>query len=255
MPLLGRFSLYAALALAHAHSWVEEVRHICEDRTFCGDAGYPRGYVPRTSEYFLTEGDITMTYLLPPNGRINGAILPSDHICMPSQRLFNETLSSPSLRARPSDRIALRYQENGHITLPTAKIGKLTPGSAFIYGTSHSHPNDTLLGIHHKWSTDGSGGDKRGRLLANSPFDDGHCYQVNNSTESRRRQTLPQPPHDTEEGINLWCENEVTLPHDLVAGSIFTLYWVWDWPTAANPSLYEAGKEEIYTTCIDIIVE
>ena len=195
-----------------------------------------------------------MTHLLPPDGRSGGQVLPSDLMCMPSQESSNDTLGSPSLSARPSDKIALRYQENGHITLPAAKIGKLTPGSVFIYGTSHSHSNDTLLGIHRVWSTDGSGGDRRGRLLLNTTFDDGSCYQVNDSEESRLRQSLPQAPHDREEGVNLWCGNIFTLPSDLRSGTVFTIYWVWDWPAEANRSLHEVGKEEIYTTCIDILI-
>lgn len=43
------------------------------------------------------------------------------------------------------------------------------------------------------------------------------------------------------------------IPDDAVIGSVQTLYWVWDWPTA--PGMAEAppgGKPEIYTTCIDV---
>ena len=44
MSFLSQSLFYLVLALAHAHSWVEEVRHVCDNGTFCGDAGYSRGY-------------------------------------------------------------------------------------------------------------------------------------------------------------------------------------------------------------------
>jgi hypothetical protein len=54
-------------------------------------------------------------------------------------------------------------------------------------------------------------------------------------------------------GADLWCQQDIALPQDAPVGKPFTLYWVWDWPTAPNvdPALPD-GKEEIYTTCIDI---
>ena len=51
--------------------------------------------------------------------------------------------------------------------------------------------------------------------------------------------------------IHLWCQVTVDLPDDLPLDSLYTLYWVWDWPTTAIPGVVEA-KEEIYTSCIDI---
>ncbi|KAL9066780.1 MAG: hypothetical protein Q9157_007028 [Trypethelium eluteriae] len=195
-----------------------------------GNPGYPRGNVPRNSYAFLTQHDATMTHLLPPNGRPGGEIWDTDLMCMPSQERFNETAGSPILNTTAGSTILLRYQENGHITLPNT-------------------PPDTLKAIHNIWTQDGKGGDQKGSLLAKLPFDDGTCYQVNDSPESYRRQRLPQPQHDAYEGTNLWCGNTVEIPKGVRPG-IHSLYWVWDWPS------YEHGvqKPEIYTTCIDIEV-
>jgi hypothetical protein len=33
---------------------------------------------------------------------------------------------------------------------------------------------------------------------------------------------------------------------------VYTLYWVWDWPTASGTSHVPTEKPEIYTTCMDI---
>lgn len=35
---------------------------------------------------------------------------------------------------------------------------------------------------------------------------------------------------------------------------MYTLYWVWDWPTAARTPGFPNGKPEVYTTCMDVDV-
>lgn len=194
-----------------------------------------------------------MTNLIPPNGRLDNIILPSDPICRPSQQMANETAGSLSLRAQAGTRVALRYQENGHITRADDLPGKSSPGRVFVYGTARSQPQDSLLDIHKVWNADGTGGDGRGRLLLNADFDDGACYQKNTSPLSHARQELPQREHDAWEGGDLWCSSDVVIPQDLASGSMYTLYWVWDWPTAPRPEL-PMGKQEVYTTCIDVYV-
>lgn len=54
----------------------------------------------------------------------------------------------------------------------------------------------------------------------------------------------------------LLCETDVLLPKDLLIG-LYTLYWVWQWPTAPNEDQrIPDGKDEYYVSCIDIdIVE
>jgi hypothetical protein len=195
-----------------------------------------------------------MTCLLPPNDRDTNVILPTDRICMDSQQqVDSQTEGSPALVATKGSKIALRYQENGHVTLPQNTPGK-PPGSGTVsvYGTVSSDPEDSLLEIHNVWTTDGRGGDGRGRLLSRQSFDDGECYQINSGPISLDRQRrFPHIP-DAIQGADLWCRNLLELPSDIEAGSFYTLYWDWDWPTAFGTPGAENGKLEIYTTCMDI---
>ena len=140
--------------------------------------------------------DLTMVNLIPPNGRADGPkILPTDRICKDTQTTTNQTEGNPRSRALAGSAISLRYQENGHVTLPENQPGKPgNRGTVFIYGTNESKPDDSLLRIHKVWSTGGDGGDMCGKLLAVQDFDDGICYQVNNGTVSKQRQV--QSPHE-----------------------------------------------------------
>lgn len=137
-----------------------------------------------------------MTHLIPPLDRMDQIIRPSGNICMQSQETFNQTVGSPMLEASAGSWIVLRYQENGHVTIlsPDSRAvpGKPTPGVVFVYGTTQPSSDDKLQALHNVWTADGNGGDGRRLLLARSSFDDGVCYQINNTTESQRRQSLPQ---------------------------------------------------------------
>lgn len=195
-----------------------------------------------------------MTYLLPPNSRDRNELYTGDLICRESQIISNQTLESPSLSASPGASIMLMYQENGHVTLLNSTPFKTSSGMVSVYGTSSSHPSDKLLHIHHTWTPNGKGGDRRGRLLSREPFDDGRCYQTSSSPESFRRQSLPHRERTKFEGNDLWCGVMVSLPHDVIRGSTYTLYWVWDWPTEPRAPELPRGKIEIYTTCLDIKV-
>lgn len=42
------------------------------------------------------------------------------------------------------------------------------------------------------------------------------------------------------------------LPKDIVAGSVYTLYQFWRWPTAPGTPDVPQGKDGYYTTCSDI---
>lgn len=238
--------------LASSHSWVEQLMNIAPNGTFIGEPGYPRGNVKRgTSEF----NDPAMTYLLPPNTRPAGdGILPSDMICKETQRTTKQTPGSPRLRAIPGAAIALRFQENGHVSLPDAQLGKpKNRGHVYVYGTTNPRPNEKLLDIHKVWNSAGTGGDRRGILLSKQNFDDGRCYQINDKPISKLRQAkFPHHP-DQLMGADMWCQQDIALPHNVPVGKPYTLYWVWDWPTAAgvDPGLPK-GKVEIYTTCMDV---
>lgn len=198
--------------------------------------------------------DFAMQNLIPPNGR--SEILATDNICKSTQRKPNVTDYSPMLQISASSKLLLRYQENGHVTLRYRDDGaslprKPTAGTVWVYGTNRSSQDDKIMSIHGVWNKDGTGGDGRGILLAEAPFDDGECYQVNESEESVRRQALPQRRHTEREGRDLWCGIALRLPSDLQAGTNYTLYWVWSWPTLLNEQPQQ-WEQEIYTSCMDI---
>lgn len=237
-----------------AHSWVEQLSVISASGAFVGAPGYPRGNVLRTIPGF---NDNEMVNLIPPNGRPAGNIIfDTDLMCRSSQTKGSQTSGSPVLTASPGDMIALRYQENGHVTEPWNQPGKPdNRGTVFIYGTSQSSDSDTFLGIHKVWNSDGTGGDGRGILLATRNFDDGQCYQINLFNISEARQTKFPHTANSLMGADLWCQADVTIPSTAETPSVYTLYWVWDWPTSLETSGQPDRLQEIYTTCIDINLE
>lgn len=244
-------ALLGLTSFASAHTWIEQMNVISSNGSFTGEPGYARGNVLRTAPNF---GDPLMTNLIPPNGRPTGnEILSTDPMCMPSQQTQTQTDGSPRLQAAAGSAIALRYQENGHVTLPQNQPGKpANRGTVFVYGTTQPSPNDTLLAIHKVWNADGTGGDKRGVLLSSQNFDDGRCYQENSSPIAAQRSSEFVKIADPLMGINLWCQQDIALPVDAPSGQPYTLYWVWDWPTAVGTVGEPDGKQELYTTCMDV---
>lgn len=253
---------------AAAHSWVEQLMVIGSDGQFKGTPGYARNNTMRTAPGF---SDPVMVHILPGQGqpaieqRDGKAPVPaspediqgvqaSDAMCKKTQQAQYQSNGSPRLKAAAGDMVALRYEENGHVTLPKNQPGKPdNRGNVYIYGTTQPKSDEKFLDIYGKWNTDGTGGDKRGKLLATQPFDDGQCYQVNGGSISADRQK--QYPHSAGQlmGTDLWCQNDIKIPTDAQSGKPYTLYWVWDWPTipGVDPGLPK-GKAEIYTSCMDI---
>jgi hypothetical protein len=253
--VVSRLLVFAHIfTTAIAHSWVEQLMVIAPNGTFVGSPGYPRGNVLRTDPAF---NDKTMTNLIPPDGRANlSQILPSDRLCKGTQRKQSQTDGSPRLQASPGAAIALRFQENGHVTLPQNQPGKpRNRGTVYVYGTTEPKNDERLLDVHNVWNKEGTGGDGRGVLLSTQNFDDGRCYQINSGQISEHRQATYQHEANQLMGADLWCQQDIALPSEAPTGKPYTLYWVWDWPTApgVDPSLPN-GKQEIYTTCIDVDV-
>lgn len=246
MLLRSIYVFAVSFPLTIAHSWVEQLRRIDLDGTMQGKPGFVRGAVSRLDPEFA--GDLSMQYLLPPNGR-NPELYISDHICKDTQTIGNYSERFPQLLAQPGDYIALQHQENGHVTLPQNTPQKNSSGMIYVYGTSSPAEFDTLLSIHKVWNEHGTGGDGRGRLLAVQPFDDGQCYQINDGkiSTSRQRQ-YPKQALDPQ-GADLWCQSDIRLPLDVV--NSYTLYWVWDWPSAPTQA-FPSGQPELYTSCADI---
>ena len=258
-------ALLVLLTPATAHSWVEEMDVIDPTTgTFTGSPGYCRNNTKRTVPGF---SDPLMVHILPSAGQPTieerdtipaldtTGIYPNDTMCKHSQQAQYQSNDSPRLQAAPGDLVALRYQENGHVTLPQNQPGKQpNRGWVYIYGTTQPNLNGELfLDVFGQWNEDGSGGDKRGKLLAKQPFDDGFCYQVNSGNISTQRQAEFAHTPNQLMGANLWCQNNIALPTDAPTGKPYVLYWVWDWPTepGVDPNLPK-GKAELYTTCMDV---
>ena len=178
----------------------------------------------------------------------------ADYICSDRQRIIDLTYA---LRAQAGDSIMLRYQENGHITLPEVTPGKPSAGQVYVYGTYASEPSHTLRQIHHVWNESGLTDTEAGFLLTQAPFDDGRCYQVNDGPLSQQRQYAFPYQATSPEGDNVWCGINFTVPDPIQPYSkkdlecrVLSIYWVWDWPgTNTNET-----AEQYYTTCLDIVV-
>ena len=258
----------AALALlvsfSSQHSWVEEM-DVIDPKTgmFTGTPGYCRNNTKRTVPGF---SDPLMVHILPGQGQPSieqrdtipatdlTGVTNDDKMCKMTQQTAYQADGSPRLQAAPGALVSLRYQENGHVTLPQNQKGKPgNRGTVYIYGTTQPKFPELFLDVFGNWSADGTGGDRRGRLLATQPFDDGVCFQINSGNISTTRQA--QHPHEPDQlmGANLWCQNNIAIPADAATGKPYTIYWVWDWPTepGVDPNLPK-GKAELYTTCMDV---
>ncbi|TVY53163.1 hypothetical protein LCER1_G005577 [Lachnellula cervina] len=243
---LAALVLLACANTIEAHSWVKILQLIDSSGAFVGAIGYPRGFVPQTLKGWT---DFMAENKVPPDGRPTGSqILPTDLMCAPYQQIGNQTAGFPTLTAAPGDFIALSYQENGHVTKNTTAPPNTRPagnGTIFIYGTKTPANSDTYLGIHRVWNTEGTGGDKRGKLLATRYFDDGQCYQISAEPMSVARQT--QFNNKTE----IPCQNDLQLPTDAGTSGKYSLYWVWEYPTM-HADVGGLVTNESYTTCMDI---
>ncbi|KAI9704950.1 MAG: hypothetical protein M1836_006730 [Candelina mexicana] len=240
----------SCMSLVDAHSWVERTMVIANNGTFVGAPGYSRGNVLRTNPSF---NDGAMTNLLPSNGSPAGnKIQDSDPICKSTQQQQTQTDGSPRLKVEAGGMVAILYQENGHVTFPDRPPGK-APGSGmvYVYGTSDPKPDDKFNAIYGQWNADGSGGDKRGKLLTNQTFDDGQCYQVNGGPVSTERQAKFKKPSDALMGGDLWCQTDIKLPTDLPTGKPYAIYWIWNWDTQKGTAGLPNGLIERYTNCMD----
>lgn len=252
--------LAGSIMPADAHTWVEQARRVAPNGTFVGEPGYARGMMGRGQEGFE---DSKLMYLLPPNERPEPIITEDDNIAKFGIGSYTEQF--PKLGATAGELVALRYQENGHVSLPQNTLDKpLNSGTVYIYGTEKASDDDKILDILHQWTTDGKGGDGRGKLIATRNFDDGQCHEANAGDISTARAQKFQKQDDALQGPKLWCQVDVRIPEDVTAGSTYTMYWVWDWPTL-QPELVGASengefptqgdgvvKPEVYTSTVDI---
>jgi hypothetical protein len=244
----------AVLGQASAHTWVEEMQVIdSTSGNYTGDHGFARGYVARTDPTF--DGDEAIVYLLPPLSTGRTRIDGTDLLCHPSQRTSNyNNPEYPRLQASPGSYVAMKYLENGHVTLPENQPGKpKMGGTVFVYATTKPSDTEKIVDVL-KWNTAGTGGDSRGSQIAAQNYDDGRCHQINTGPISIQRQQefpdhiLGQPNSNVEQ----WCETDVYIPSTFRTGDTVTVYWVWQWPTAPGVGVYPNGKDEYYTSCAEI---
>ncbi|KAF1930562.1 uncharacterized protein M421DRAFT_418864 [Didymella exigua CBS 183.55] len=259
MPSIFTTTL-AALAvapLAMGHTWIEQLRNVDAKGNYVGEYGYPRGMISKTDEGYT--GD-SMNWLLPVQPKV--FIDNTSPLCHTSQTKQEQSSDKyPRLQAVAGGFIAMRYMENGHVTMvdPATGLGKPEKGgTVFVYGTTTPKEDEKLVDVL-KWTQDGSGGDARGALLAANDFDDGRCYEVNNTPTSQERRVsdpnfaMGQVADGEPGNYPLFCETNVQVPKNVTQGKAYTVYWVWQWNTAPNvdPGLPD-GKDQYYTTCIDV---
>ncbi|KAG4419283.1 hypothetical protein IFR04_007602 [Cadophora malorum] len=240
---LAAMILLACNTGVYAHTWVEELRLIASNGSFVGIPGYIRNFGPRKPGVNI---DAVNSHLLPANGGTN-AFTSTDLLCKSNQLKGQQTPEYPALTAGPGDLVALRYLENGHVSKFSVNAGKPAGrGTVFIYGTKQSLDSDTYVGVHRVWNADGTGGDKRGKLIATRPYDDGRCAQVNNDSPIAvsRLKALDS------EGTEVMCQNDFKIPTDAGTSGTYTLYWVWEWPTLDKNGA--VATNESYTSCMDI---
>lgn len=187
----------------------------------------------------------------------------SDLICKETQSQGNQT-KGPILTAPGGSRIVLRYLENGHVTQPYNPPNKPSSGRIFVYATTQAAADDRLVAVHGQWTTDRTGGDRRGFLLSMIDFDDGKCFQFDPTQHSAiavSRNANFGPGSSAGEAPNRWCETILTLEDEnsvpFASGTLLTLYWVWDWPSMlmGNPGAAPSILNETYTSCMDVAVE
>jgi hypothetical protein len=253
--------IVAALAVApfaSGHTWIEQLRNVNDKGQYVGEYGYPRGMVSKTDAGF---DGFAMNFEIPAyQGRL--FINESTALCHPKQtKQVQSSDKYPRLQAVPGGFIAMRYMENGHITKPENQKGKpAKAGTIFVYGTTEPKQDEKLVNVL-RWTQDGKGGDGRGTLITMNDFDDGRCYETNGTPENQeRKKAVPNfalGQADKGPGtFPLFCETNVQLPKTAAIGKPYTFYWVWQWNTApggVDPVLVN-GKDEYYSTCIDVDV-
>ncbi|KAH9862682.1 hypothetical protein J1614_010775 [Plenodomus biglobosus] len=251
-------AVLAIAPFALGHTWIEQIRNVNDEGEYVGQYGYARGMVAKTDPGYT---GTSMNWELPA-GQGKLFIDETTPLCHTAQRKpVQSSENYPRLQATPGGYIAMRYQENGHVTKPENQLGKPEKaGTVFVYGTTEPDENETLLTVL-EWTQDGQGGNKKGKLLTMNDFDDGRCYEINDSENwQERSKVIPnyamgQAVEGQPGNYPLACETDVQLPETAELGKPYTFYWVWQWNTApgVDPGLPK-GKDEYYTTCIDVDV-
>jgi hypothetical protein len=235
-----------------AHTWIEQMQVIGTNGSYVGDYGYPRGYVSRTDAGF--DGFSNKWQLPSPDTDTSRTRITDKMLaCHPNQRTPNYSQQYPKLSVAPGAYVAMKYLENGHVTQPFIPAGKPEgSGTVWIYGTYEPNDAETLVNVL-SWTADGKGGNGKGFLMAAQNYDDGRCYQINQSPTSVNRQMTDgnHAPGQPTSQLEQWCESNVLVPSNSQVGKTLTVYWVWGWATGMQTEGAMCGKDEYYTTCSD----
>jgi hypothetical protein len=255
---MTRFQDHAIFALtlinvAAAHTWVEQLTNIAPNGSFVAGPGYARAFQDRVKNFDQEANK----WVIP---AASAFIDEKDLLCHPSQRTAVQSPGYPRLQTSPGSMVAMRYLENGHATMGGSGAGLIGKpargGTVFVFGTQNPQKEETLHSVL-AWTRDGSGGNKRGVLLTAQNFDDGRCYQLGNGAPEAAPRKLRTPnPILGQSGKEheLPCETDVLLPTKIDMSKPYTLYWVWQWPTAPSNDTAPYGKDQYYTSCVDIDV-
>lgn len=250
MQIMNSYHLACVLAataslpqLALTHTWAEAVNVIDSSGTLIEPNGYQRSFVPRNATDF--RGDETQQF-----NKLETNVNTTGQVCASFQQKQQQSEGYPVLTAYPGAKVAIRYAENGHVTIEEA--GRPAQGGpVWIYGTTDgANQQGKLLKDVRKWTKDGKGGDKTGQLLTTQVFDDGRCYEQNPSSNSAARQAAAPLPSGVAPPLvdygGLECQNNFMIPADAPIGKLYTIYWVWDF------SKVDGSGPEWFTTCLDI---
>ncbi|KAF1978909.1 hypothetical protein BU23DRAFT_524544 [Bimuria novae-zelandiae CBS 107.79] len=268
--LIAAAAALACAPFSAAHTYIQQLRNVDDNGNYVGDWGYPRGY--------CAKGDTScdpndMNNWLLPDPKTEPGLFISDKsiLCKATQRRPQQLDADkyPRLKAIPGKHIVLRYSENGHVSqkgpgLVTPDItNKWKPdkgGTVFVYGTTDPKEDEKLVNVL-QWTADGKGGDGRGVLLGLNDFDDGRCYEASPVpiVKERAAKSPSYAMGQTGQGSGMFsipCESNIQLPKDAPVGKPYTIYWVWQWNTYPEVKQPDApqGKDQYYTTCMDVDV-
>ncbi|KAH7027719.1 uncharacterized protein B0I36DRAFT_364886 [Microdochium trichocladiopsis] len=230
-------ALLAVAPLASAHSWVEFLKRINSDGSFSKSTGYPIPYIARGAPGYSDDAML--------NKILDKTSNPS--VC--KQGNFDYSQDAPRLAAAAGDYIAMQYQENGHVTQPGITQRPFRGGNVYIYGTLKDVKSTGINDVLYSWNAQGTGGDKRGTLLATHFFDDGQCYQNLGGVEPDPKDKIYTQRH-TKFGVDsIDCQSDFRLPSNLPDQGIYNVMWVWDWPLITSE---HTNVTETYTSCAEI---
>lgn len=227
--------LFLLCGSATAHTWLESLRSIGSNGAFTAAPGFPRGFVSRQDPSF---SDDALTYRI----TTKDAATP---LCHPNQQIANGYTDPqyPRLKASAGSRIALTYQENGHVSAPQVPEGRpYRSGNVYVYASTSLRDED-FGGVFGNWSADGSL--ESGRLLATHFYDDRRCFQNQGSGGTPINAARKAAAAGLE---SVDCQTDIQLPQDIQSDKLM-IYWAWDWTLWPNT---DKSAVEVYTACAEI---